>query len=97
MFDFPFLVFLVKFLQGWLREKGGHMPQLPNETRWNSQFDCMDTYTKNYTIYVEIVDEHDIPDKISKIIENRAIFREANNLQSQLKIFGGVLDQVSFF
>nr|XP_047134881.1 uncharacterized protein LOC124812377 isoform X2 [Hydra vulgaris] len=77
---------------GWLREKGGHMPQLPNDTRWNSQIDCIETYIKNYQIYVEIVDNHDIPIKIRKIIENRAIFREANSLQTQLKIFGVVLD-----
>ncbi|XP_047128963.1 uncharacterized protein LOC124809189 isoform X2 [Hydra vulgaris] len=79
---------------GWLREKGGHMPQLPNDTRWNSQIDCIETYIKNYQIYVEIVDNHDIPIKIRKIIENRAIFREANSLQTQLKIFGVVLDQM---
>jgi len=83
-------------LQGWLLEKGGMMPQLPNETRWNSQLDCIESYLKNHSTYMEIRGEHmeDINENIGKLIDNVAIKREAMNLQSQLQIIGTALDKV---
>ena len=73
------------------------MPQLPNETRWNSHISCVETYVANYNIYLEIRGEYEeIPDNIGKIIDNVAIFRESQNLLSQLKLFGIALDKVSW-
>jgi len=40
--------------RGWLEEKGGLVPQLPNDTRWNSRLACMKTFIANYSKYVEI-------------------------------------------
>ena len=44
--------------QGWLREKGGLKPQIPNDTRWSSWIATLETFLKNYKIYHEICIEH---------------------------------------
>jgi hypothetical protein len=79
---------------GLLKEKGGCMPQLPNETRWNSQVACLETYKKNHHLYLEIRGEKmdEIPANIGKIIDNIGLLREANHLLDQMKIFGSSLD-----
>ncbi|XP_065683992.1 uncharacterized protein LOC124814024 [Hydra vulgaris] len=73
---------------GWLLEKGGLMPQLPNDTRWNSQLDCLQTYISNHSLYVDIRVEHmeSIDPSIGSLIDNLSIQREAINLYAQLKI-----------
>ncbi len=44
----------VHMAHGLLKEKGGCMPQLPNETCWNSQVACLETYKRNHNLYMEI-------------------------------------------
>jgi len=44
---------------GWLKEKDGMMPQLPNNTRWTSQRAALHTVVRNHPKYVEIRDEQD--------------------------------------
>ncbi|XP_065682447.1 uncharacterized protein LOC105843930 [Hydra vulgaris] len=80
---------------GWLLEKGGLMPQLPNDTRWNSQLDCLQTYISNHSLYVDIRGEHmeSIDPSIGSLIDNPSIQREAINLYAQLKIVGVALDK----
>nr|XP_047131912.1 uncharacterized protein LOC124810984 [Hydra vulgaris] len=83
--------------RGWLLDdRNGVMPQLPNDTRWNSQVDCLKTYIKNYSHYLDIIEKHegDIKHNIKKIIDNAAIFREAKNLQIQLEKCEIALDKV---
>ena len=77
----------VHMAHGLLKEKGGCMPQLPNETCWNSQVACIETYQKNYNFYVEIYGEkmEDFPANIGRIIEKIAIKHEASCLLSQMK------------
>jgi hypothetical protein len=84
----------VHMAHGLLKGKGGCMPQLPNETRWNSQVACLETYKKNHHIYLEIRGEKmdEIPASIGKIIDNIGLLREANHLLDQIKIFGSSLD-----
>lgn len=79
---------------GWLREKGGRMPQLPNSTRWNSQQECVSTFIENYSKYVEIITEHlrEIPANIAKILDNVTIYRDAVHLLRQLTEVSRVLD-----
>ena len=86
----------VHMAHGLLKEKGGCMPQLPNETRWNSQVACIETYQKNYNFYVEIYREkmEDFPANIGRIIEKIAIKREASHLLSQMKKLGVALDKM---
>lgn len=40
------------YLTGMVQGEGGKMPQLPNDTRWNSQVDCVESYVANYNIYL---------------------------------------------
>lgn len=75
------------------------MPQLPNDTRWNSQVACVEKYVENYSIYMEINGTHhnEIQDNIGKIIDNVGIYRNAQNLLTQLKIVGSALNQVGAY
>lgn len=68
---------------GLLREKRGKVPQLPNDTRWNSQLDCITTYTDNWQIYMDICREYrsEIDGDICRIIENRAVYNNACDLK----------------
>lgn len=83
-------------MQGWLMEKGGMMPQIPNDTRWNSQMDCVKTFLRNHPHYLAIREEHteSIDENIGRILDNLLIHREAINLNNQLEIIGNALDKV---
>ena len=78
-------------------EKGGVVPQLPNDIHWNSQLDCIKTYISNDSLYVDIRGEHmeSIDPSIGRLIENMSIQREAIDLQAQRKIVGDALDKVN--
>ena len=39
--------------------KGSVKPQLPNDTRWNSQYKCMDTYTTNRPYMLMLLAQHE--------------------------------------
>lgn len=81
--------------RGWLDEKGGVVPQLPNETRWNSHFATVETFISNYSKYIEIqVEQNDLSPSITKIISNVMILREANNLLKQMTVVGTALDKL---
>lgn len=62
---------------GWLKEKGGRMPQIPNTTRWNSQNDCVKTFVENFHLYLQISAEHseNIDSRIVRILNNVSIYR----------------------
>lgn len=44
---------------GLVKDKKGKIPQLPNETRWNSLIACVDTFIENYSIYRDILSENE--------------------------------------
>ena len=81
---------------------GSLMPQIPNDTRWNSQVDCLNTFIHNFNTYNDIMEtaiqENSglFPTNVTRILENRAIYREAVHLQKQLKLFTTALDKVCF-
>ncbi|XP_031328801.1 uncharacterized protein LOC116159856 [Photinus pyralis] len=79
---------------GWLREKNGKMPQIPNDTRWNSQLDCVRTYNQNYFTYREIIKEHpqEIIEPIKRKINDFNIYQNSLDLEEQLKVVGTALD-----
>lgn len=79
---------------GWLKEKGGLMPQIPNATRWNSQLDCIDTFSRNYSKYVEIQQENcsEFPENITRILENVLIYKDVIHMQKQMKYIGKIFD-----
>jgi hypothetical protein len=80
--------------RGWLEEKGGLVPQLPNDTRRNSHLACIKTFVSNYPKYVEIFSEQDCSSQIAKVLNNVGTLREANNLLKQLTFIGTALDKL---
>lgn len=86
---------VAKFLQ----EKGGRKPQIPNDTRWNSQCDCLNTFVSNYEFYREIVREHEhendiIPNNISNKIKSASLIQNAKDLKQQLTVVGTALNKL---
>lgn len=81
---------------GWLQEQGGHMPQLPNDTRWNSHVDCLKSFKMNYHKYREIALEHsqDFCKDIAKLLNNMGLYQEAVHLGKQLSVVGNALDKL---
>lgn len=81
---------------GWLMEKKGHKPQLPNETRWNSEQACLSSFIYNYNKYIEISIEHkdEIDLNISTVLDNKGLFRECVNLKEQLNILADALNKL---
>ena len=78
---------------------GGCMPQLPNATRWNSIVSCLETFIKNYHIYVNIKsdmlqNDEDMPANISKAVDNIGLLRNAEHFLGQMKKFGAALDRL---
>jgi hypothetical protein len=55
-----------------LRLKRGYSPVLPNATRWTSNFDCLENYVKNHSLYLDIGKEKDakVPDDILTEVMN---------------------------
>ncbi|KAB7496884.1 Transitional endoplasmic reticulum ATPase [Armadillidium nasatum] len=78
---------------GWLKEKGGLMPQIPNDTRWNSQQACINTFIQNYYKYVEIANEDKLEMSITNILSNPSLYREAQHLQKQVDVVSKALDK----
>ena len=86
----------VHVAHGLLKEKGGRMPQIPNDTRWNSEVDCLESFKDNHNIFMEIRAElmDDMPNNIGRILDNIGIYREASRLLDDLKKFGVALDKL---
>ena len=85
-------------LGAWLKEfENSIKPQLPGETRWNSQLVCLETFLKNREFFLKIVDDHedDIDIKIVRIINNVNLYKEAKSLHSQLQPISAALNKVS--
>lgn len=81
---------------GLLKEKNGLMPQIPNDTRWNSQIACVRTFNSNYLIYREIVKNYpDIfDDNITRKINDMNIYKNSLDLEVQLQLIGNALDKL---
>lgn len=82
---------------GYLSEyEASVKPQLPGETRWNSQMECLRTFLKNRDFYMKIVDDHedDIDGNIVKIINNVGMYKEVKHLQNQLMPISLALDKL---
>lgn len=79
---------------GWLPEKGGLMPQIPNDTRWNSQEECLRTFIANFHKYNEVRLEHlqEFEPQIGNILSNAGIYSEAIHLNNQLKVIARSID-----
>ena len=71
-------------------------PQLPAETRWNSQLTCIDTYIRNrpYLLMICAKKEDAIDLRIRNLIHNLGLFNEVKNLQKQLAPISSALDRL---
>ncbi|RXG53525.1 hypothetical protein Avbf_11634, partial [Armadillidium vulgare] len=78
---------------GWLKEKGGLIPQIPNDTRWNSQQACINTFIQNYYKYVEIANEDKLEKSITNILSNPSLYRKAQHLQKQVDVYLKLLNK----
>lgn len=62
-------------------------PQLPNETRWNSQTSCISTFIKNRPAYLAICEkyENDIDTQIQRLVNDYNLFKQVKDLFQQLQ------------
>lgn len=81
---------------GWLKDYDCLMPQIPNNTRWNSHKMCISSFLHNYHKYVTIASEHQdqFETRIAKILDNVAIYKECLTLNKQLDIISSALDEL---
>ena len=71
---------------GSFKEKGGIMPQIPNDTQWNSEKEFVSTIIKNFHKYVEIASvAENFDSNASKNLSNVGLYRESLTLKKQLK------------
>ena len=71
-------------------------PQLPAETRWNSQLTCIDSFIRNrpYLLMICAKNEDVIDSRIRNLIHNVGLFNEVKNLQKQLSPDSSALDRL---
>lgn len=64
---------------------GSVKPQLPAETRWNSQLKCIETFVRNRPFMMLTVAQNEdlIDTRIRNLIHNVGLFSEVKNLQLQ--------------
>ena len=69
------------------------MPVLPNDTRWKSQHDCLDSFLKNRPYYTAILNDH--ADELDKTICNKILDEaiDRTDLRDQLKPVAVALDR----
>ena len=71
-------------------------PQLPAETRWNSQLTCIDTFVRNrpYLLMICAKNEDAIDSRIRNLIHNVGLYNKVKNLQKQLAPISSALDRL---
>jgi len=82
---------------GWLKEVSDTVkPQIPGDTRWNSQLTCADTFIRNHAGYSHVVNSHeeDLDKDIVKLIRNYNFLKQVKDLSKQLKPVGDALDRL---
>ena len=66
---------------------GSVRPQLPGDTRWGSQLTACETFLKNRTHYLQIVQDHgdDVDRSVAQKIMDMNLFHQVRDLASQLQ------------
>ena len=80
----------------WLSEHSGSVkPQIPGQTRWNSQLVCLDTFIKNRPHMIDICEEHegDIDPGIVRKIHDYNLYKQAKDMFNQLEPVAVALNQ----
>ena len=81
----------------WLKSyEGSVKPQLPGETRWNSQLTCLDTFLRNRPFMIKITEDHssDVDITIARKINDYNIYCQVRDLYDQLKPIAEGLDRL---
>ena len=81
----------------WLKELSETVkPQLPGDTRWNSQLTCIETFIRNHAGYTHIANmhEHEIDKNIMKLIRDFNLLKQVKDLSKQLKPVAIALDRL---
>ena len=79
----------------WLEEQINSVkPQIPGDTRWNSNLDCLDTFIGNRSAYANIALEHenDIENSIIRKIQDVSLYKSAKDMADQLRPVAQAID-----
>lgn len=79
----------------WLKEFPESLkPQLPGDTRWNSQLTCINNFIKKTPLYQKIVEDHEqeIDTSIAHTINDYNLYKQCKELLLQLKPIAVGLD-----
>jgi hypothetical protein len=82
---------------GWLKELSDTViPQLPGDTRWNSQLMCVDTFIRNHTGYTHVANSHEeeMDKNIVKLIRDYNLLKQVKDLSKQLRPVADALDHL---
>jgi len=71
-------------------------PQLPCDTRWNSQLTCIETFIRNRPAYLTIVHEHEdaTDSRIAQLVNDFNLYKQAKDMSMQLKPIAVALDRL---
>lgn len=81
----------------WLCECDGSLkPQLPGDTRWNSQQTCIETFLRNREFMIRITQEHSdsIDSSIAWKVNNFNLYQQVKDLHIQMKPISVTLDRI---
>lgn len=69
-----------------LRKLGGLQTVLPNETRWNTQYSCLENFAKNHTIYLDTAKDvkAKTPPEISDILTDLYFYQRVTDLMKKM-------------
>ena len=81
----------------WLAQKEGTVrPQLPAETRWNSQVDTLKSFIRNRQAYVAISAEHEaeMDETVTQRVNSLGLYRSVQDLIGQLEPIAAGIDRL---
>ena len=78
------------------KQAGGKSLVIPNEIRWNTLTDCLNSYISNWHILVQVCEEYrdEINPNIGNKVKNYSIKRNAEDLLIRLKPISVALDRI---
>ena len=98
----PHIVAVMKYFRNchlpgaWYRAAGGKKLVMPQDVRWNSLADCIDSYITNWPILLSVCEQHhsEINSAIKSKVENISLKRNAEDYLNILKPVSKALDLV---
>ena len=80
----------------WYKAAGGKRLVLPQDVRWNTLADCLQSYLDNWPILLKVCEEHrgSIDSTVARKVQNIGIKRNAEDYLQRLKPISVALDKV---